>query len=119
MKIQTITNFEEIDLDVNNKIQVYEDYHQLVFSDDEDEIDSRACNMTSDVSHINLRQPSKEEIDKIIVEMVAQVKSNYGLRNMTINDKSNKGFGIFRKDVIHKMAKVNKVFDPLIIKVKD
>ena len=73
--------------------------------------------MTSDVSHINLRQPSNEEIDKIIEKMVAQVKSNYGLRNMNINDKFDKVSGIFIKDVTHKVAKVNKVPDPLIIKV--
>ena len=105
---ETNLDFEETGLDVNKQRQVYEDYHQQVFSKNEDEVDRRACNMTSNVDHINLRKSSKKEINQIIVDMVAQVQSNYGLRNRIVSDKSDKSSSIFMKYITHKMAKCDK-----------
>ena len=51
--------------------------------------------------------------------MVAQVKSNYGLRNMTINDRFDKISSIFIKDVTHKLEKFIKAFNHYIIEVKE
>ena len=59
--------------DVVYKRQFHESYHQQVFFKNEEEIYSRACNMLSTTKNINLRKPSKEEIDKIIAEMITQV----------------------------------------------
>ena len=75
--------------DVVYKRQFHEIYHQHIFSKDEED-DSRACNMLSTTEHINLRKPFKEEIDKITAIMIAQVQSNYGLRNRIVNDKLDK-----------------------------
>ena len=51
---------------------------------------------------------SKEEIDKIIAEMISQVHSNYNLRNKTTRNYVGKPFGIFIKDITHKMKDDNK-----------
>lgn len=64
--------------------------------------------MTSEVGHMNLRKPSKDEIDKITIEMVAQVLSTYNLRNRTLNDNTSKSYGIFIKDVTHKSVDIEK-----------
>ena len=56
----------ETNQDVEYQRKFYESYHQQVSSENEKEIDRKACNMLSTIEHINLRKPSKEEIDQII-----------------------------------------------------
>ena len=75
--------------------------------------------MNSNVENINLRKPSTEEINQIIAKMVAQVQSNYGLRNIIVNDKLDKSSSIFIKDITQKVPKANKKQDLLIAKIKD
>ena len=75
--------------------------------------------MMSTSENINLRKPSKEEIDKITVDMIAQVQSNYGLRNRVINDKTDVYARIFIKDTVPKMQKAMKELEPLVVKIKD
>ena len=57
---------------------------------------------------MNLRMPSKEEIDRITVEMISQVYSNYNLRNQKIINDVGKPSGIFIKDITHKMKDEDK-----------
>ena len=75
--------------------------------------------MLSAIENNSLRKPSKEEISRIIADMIAQVQSNYGLRNRTINDKPNKVASIFIKDTAPKMQKVMKEPEPLVIEIKN
>ena len=105
--------------DVVYKRLFYEGYHQQIFSEDEDEVDSKACNMLSTSEDVNLRMPSQEEISKITADMIAQVQSNYNLRNITTNDKPEKTAGIFIKDTMPKVQKVLKEQEPLVVKIKD
>ena len=63
--------------------------------------------------------PSKEEIDKIIVEMISQVYNNYNLRSRTIGNDADKTFGIFIKDITHKMEGDSKKTHIEIAKAKD
>ena len=85
--------------DVVYKSLFHESCHQQIFSEDEEEIDSRACNMLSTTKNISLRKPSKEEISNIIANMISQVQSNYGSREKIVKYKPNKVVGIFIKDV--------------------
>ena len=64
--------------------------------------------MTSNIENISLKKPSKEEIDQITAEMVAQVQTNYNLRNRVVNDKANKTPRIFIKGVTQKPPRDNK-----------
>ena len=105
--------------DVVYKRLFHESCHQQIFSEDEEEIDNKACNMLSTTENISLRKPSKEEINKITIDMIAQVQSNYGLRNKTVNDKPGKAVGIYIKDTAPKMQKTRKEQEPLVIKIKD
>ena len=59
--------------DVVYKRLFYEGSHQQIFSENEEEMDSRACNMLSANENIKLRILSQEEISKITVDMVANI----------------------------------------------
>ena len=74
--------------------------------------------MALEVGHMNLRKPSKEEIDKITVEMVTKVQSTYNLRNRILNDNTSKSSSIFIKDVTHKSLDTKKGKCPLVVKAK-
>ena len=49
----------------------YEGCHQKNFSEDEEEVDSKACNMLFATKNISLRKPYKEDISRIIADMIA------------------------------------------------
>ena len=63
--------------------------------------------------------PSKEEIDRITVEMISQVHSNYNLRNRTIRNDVGKPSSIFIKDITHKMKDKDKNSTIETVKIKD
>ncbi len=68
---------------------------------------------------MSLRVPSKEEIQRVITEMISQVCSNYNLRNRIVNNDVRKPFGIFIKDIKHKMKDDDKKANVETIKIKD
>ena len=51
--------------------------------------------------------------------MIANVQSNYNLRNRTVNNKPEKITGIFIKDTPPKVSKLLKEQEPLVVKIKD
>lgn len=84
--------------DIEDQRNLYQVYHQQVFSDDEDPDQTIVCNTLDENDHVNLRKPSKEEIERITSELVAQVHSNYNLRNRVVNAAPVKPAGLFMKD---------------------
>ena len=70
------SDLEETKNDLEDKRVSYQLHHQQVFLDNEGHED-QVCVTSSEVSHVNLRMPSKEEIDRITAEMISQVHSNY------------------------------------------
>lgn len=110
---------DETDLDVDYQRCAYEDYHQKIFSDNEAEVDNRACNVTSEKNSMNLRKPSTEEINIITGQMVSQVQSGYDLRNKTVNNNGTKAANIFMKDKINKATNADKDLDPFVVQIKD
>ena len=90
-----------------------------MFLDDEGHDEDQVCVTSSEVGHVSLRIPSKEEIDRITIEMISQVHSNYNLRNRTINNDVGKPSGIFIKDITHKMKDEDKKDDIETVKIKD
>ena len=65
------SDLDKPDNDVTSHKIAYQTHHQKVFLDDENYDKDKVCNVSSIIEHINLRMPSKEEIDKIIVEMIS------------------------------------------------
>lgn len=102
------SNLEEPKNDVRSQRSVYQSYHQQVLSDNEGYDEEKLCATSSSVDHINIRQPSREEIEKITIEMISQVHSNYNLKNRTVNSDTSKPSGIFIKDITHKMTNDSK-----------
>ena len=90
-----------------------------MFSDDEGHDEHQVCVTSSEVGHVNLRMPYKEEIDWIIVEMISQVHSNYNWRKKIVNSDVGKPFGIFIKDITHKIKDENKEVKAKILKIKE
>ena len=74
-------DYEEPENDITSQRISYHLHHQQVLLDDESYDADKVCVTSSDVGHTSLRMPSKEEIDRITVEMISQVHSNYNLRN--------------------------------------
>lgn len=95
--------------DIEDQRDLYQIYHQQVFSDDEDRDQTIVCSTLDEKDHVNLRKPSKEEIDRITSELVAQVHSNYNLRNRVVNAVPVKPAGLFMKDTpVKRMNEVHK-----------
>ena len=90
-----------------------------MLSDDEGYDIDKVCVTSSDVGHTSLRMPSKEEIDRIIVEMISQVHSNYNLRNRIVNNDAGKPSSVFIKDITHKMNDESKKINVDVPKIKD
>lgn len=105
--------------DITSQRVAYHLHHQQVLSDNEGYDQDKVCVTSSDVGHISLRMPSKEEIDKIIAEMIFEVYSNYNLRNRIVNNDIGKPSRIFIKDITHKMKEKNKKSTVETIKIKD
>ena len=101
-------DLEEYGNEIANQRDVYQLHHQKIFSDDENYDEDKVCVTFSVIDHVNLRMPSKEEIDRITIEMIYQVHINYSLRNGKVNDDARKSFGIFIKDITHKMKDESK-----------
>lgn len=100
---------KEPEHDVVDQRNLYQVYHQQVFSGDEDPDQTIICNTLVENDHVNLRKPSKEEIDQITSELVAQVHSNYNLRNRVVNAVPVKPAGLFMKDTpVKKTNEVHK-----------
>lgn len=112
-------NLEETESDLENKKIAYQLHHQQVFLDNEGYDEDQVCVRSSIIGHVSLRVPSKEEIDRVIVEMISQVHSNYNLRNTIVNNEIGKTFGIFIKDITHKMKDEDKKASVETVKVKD
>lgn len=55
------------------------------------------CNVEQGKCFATLTRPSNEEIATITVAMVAQVKSNYQLRNRVVGEDQGKPSGLFVK----------------------
>ena len=51
-------DYTEDNQDVVYKMLFYESCHQQIFSEDEEEVDSKACNMLTINENVNLRNPS-------------------------------------------------------------
>ena len=90
-----------------------------MFSDSEDQDENVICNTLATTNHINLRKPSKEEIDRITSELVAQVQSTYNLRNRVVNGAPVKSSIIFIKDNTEKVTHENKKNPPEVPKIKE
>ena len=54
---------------------------------DESDVEEDVCNMVSSKDEVTLRKPSKEEIDQITENMVAQVQTR-GMAQRNDRDKS-------------------------------
>ena len=65
------SNLEEHEDDVTSQRISYQLHHQQVFLDDKNYDKDMVCNVSSNIENINLRMLSKEEIDKITVEMIS------------------------------------------------
>ena len=98
---------KEFEHDIADQRDLYHTYHQQVFSKNEDQDENVIWNTLTATHHINLRKPSTKEIDRITLEMVAQVQSTYNLRNRTINGALVKPRGIFIKDNTTKVTHEN------------
>lgn len=75
--------------------------------------------MISQVEHIELRKPSKKEIDKITTKTISQVHNNYNFRNKIVNSAGGNSSSIFIKDITHKMKGDTKEKDQSITKNKE
>ena len=69
-------DLEETKNDLEDKRVSYQLHHQQVFLDNERHDEDQVCVTYSKVGHVSLRMPSKEEIDRITIEMISQVHSN-------------------------------------------
>ena len=112
-------DLDEHDDDVTSQRIAYQIHHQQIFSEDENYDKDKVCNISSNVENINLRMPSKEDIDKITGEMISEVHSNYSLRNQTIGNDITKTSGIFKKNITHEMEGDSKKTHIEIAKDKD
>lgn len=112
-------DLEEFENDIANQRIVYQLHHQQVFSDNEGCDEDQICVTSSKADHVNLKMPSKKEIDKVTAEMISQVHSKYNFRNRIVNNDAGKYFGIFIKDITHKMKNDNMKANVEITKVKD
>ena len=65
---------EGYDRDVNDQRQFQNVMQQQVFFDTSD-VEDDVCNMISSREEVTLRKPSREEIDQITANMVAQVQT--------------------------------------------
>ena len=63
--------------------------------------------------------PFKEEIDRITIEMISQVHSNYNLRSRIVNNDARNPSSVFIKDITHKMNDENKKININVPKIKD
>ena len=90
-----------------------------MFLDDEGHDEDQVCITSSEVGHVNLRMPSKEEINRIIAEMISQVHSNYNLRKRIVNNDVGKPSSIFIKDITHKTKDEDKKASVETDKIKD
>lgn len=68
---------------------------------------------------MNLWKPSKEETDKMIENMVAQVHSTYNLKNRMVNNVVGNALAILIKDMSHKINNEKKLKYQMVVKVKD
>ena len=103
------SDLEEHENDITIQRSTYQLHHQKVFLDDENYDKDKVCITSSTIDHINLRIPSKEEIDKITAQMISQVHSNYDLRSRTIGNDAIQPSSIFIKDTTHKMEDDRKL----------
>ena len=86
-----------------------------MFLDNEGHED-QICVTSSEVGHVRLIISFKDEIDRIMAEMISQVHSDYNLRNWTIRNDIGKPSGIFIKDITHKMKDEDKKAKVEIVK---
>ena len=115
----TDSDAEEHENDITSQRITHHLYHQQVLSDDEGYDADKVCVTSSDVGHISLRMPSKEEIDRIIAEMISQVHSNYKLRNRTVDNDAGKPSSVFIKYITHKMNDESKKINTDAPKIKN
>ena len=113
------SNAEERENDITSQRIAYHLHHQQVLSHDEGYDADKVCVISSNVGHTSLRMPSKEDIDRITVEMISQVHSNYNLRNRTVNNDARKPSSVFIKDITHKMNDERKKINTDMPKIKD
>ena len=97
------SNCEDYDRDVNEKRKLQNKMQQQVFSDESD-VEDNVCNMVNAKEEVTLRKPSREEIDQITANMIAQVQT----RNMAQKEGNDKVASMFMKGVDPKMGKVVK-----------
>lgn len=110
-----VSDCDDTDNDVYKKIQMHNVMHQQIFID-EDEMNDTTCNMISSKNDaLVLRRPTKEEIDQIIANMVAQVYTHGMISKFDVGRVA----GIFVKKIDLKGENVNKPKEGHNIKVKN
>ena len=113
------SDLEETENDLEDKRISYQLHHQQVFLDDEEHDEDQVCVASSEIGHVNLRMPSKEEIDRITTEMISQVQSNYKIIIGIVNNDVGKPSSILIKDITHTMKNEDKKASTETIKTKD
>ena len=66
------SDYEDYDRDVNEQRHFQNKVQQQVFSN-ESNVEDNVCNMVNAKEEITLRKPSREGIDQITINMIAQV----------------------------------------------
>ena len=88
------SNYEDHDRDVNEQRQIQNEMQQHVFFNESD-VEDNVCNMVNAKEEVTLRKPSREEIDQITTNMIAQVQT----KNMDQKEGNDKVASMFIKGV--------------------
>lgn len=107
------SNYEYYDRDVYDQRQFWNVIQQQSFYNESD-VENNVCDMVNAKEEVTLRKPSREEIDQITTNMIAQVQT----RNMAQRDESNKLASIFIKGADPKKGEIVKPKEAPAMKVK-
>lgn len=107
------SDYKDYDRDVYDQRQFQNVIHWQVFFYESD-VEDNVCKMVNVKEEVTLRKPSREEIDQITTNMIAQAHT----RNMAQRDESDKVARIFIKGIDPKKGEIVKPKEALTVKVK-